>query len=498
MQRKEYERVSPESVGIPSAVILDMIEALEEVTEMHGIMVLRHGKVCAEGWWSPYAPGLRHGQLSQTKAYVGTAIGLAYTEGALQLGEHLVDIFPDKLPEVVSDGLSNLTIRDLLMMSTGMTTCSTEGTDWLETFLATPVNHAPGTKFYYNYAGSCVLGEIIKRKTGTTVFEYLKRKLFDKIGINGRNVAWDRLPNGSEDASGGLLATTEDTLRLMNLYLNGGVWEGERLLATDYVQMATTSQIETKDAMPNGPLAIDHLMGYGFQLWMCQPEGAYRSDGAGGQYGIVFPREDLIVSITETGAPDDDGVQRPLDVIYRTLGKALSDQALPEDLSAYTRMKRRLRGLALARPKFRPYSPLIEELEGVVWKVSNGCVFVEMYRSLLGKTLTNGIQQFTFRFGIGRIWMDYLADGMKRTLEIGTDGTRVRNIISNPMTPYSEALLSGFWVSDNMLRITIRWIEGPYEHILDFEFDDPTVVIRPSDLTELPFPIDREVHAVRL
>ena len=57
MKRTEFERTTPESVGIPSKAIENLLDKLESgVTEPHGLMIMRHGKVCAEGWWSPYAP----------------------------------------------------------------------------------------------------------------------------------------------------------------------------------------------------------------------------------------------------------------------------------------------------------------------------------------------------------------------------------------------------------------------------------------------------------
>ena len=77
--RKQLERTTPESVGIHSEEILHLIDELEKCgTQMHGLMILRHGKVAAEGWWSPFAPGIRHGCQSLTKTYTSTAIGFLY------------------------------------------------------------------------------------------------------------------------------------------------------------------------------------------------------------------------------------------------------------------------------------------------------------------------------------------------------------------------------------------------------------------------------------
>ena len=82
MTRKEFERITPEQAGICSEDIEWLLDQLESgITEPHGLMIMRHGKICAEGWWSPYAPGIRHGQQSHSKTYAATAIGIAYTEG---------------------------------------------------------------------------------------------------------------------------------------------------------------------------------------------------------------------------------------------------------------------------------------------------------------------------------------------------------------------------------------------------------------------------------
>ena len=499
MKRIEFERVSPESVGIPSQSILDMIDVLEEVTEIHSFMIMRHNKICAEGWWSPYAPDLHHGLLSQSKTYTATAIGRAYQEGLLRLDERVVNLFPDKLPEMVSENLKKLTIYHLLTMSNGMDSCSETGEDWVRTYLATPVNHEPGSVFFYNSAGTNMLGEIILRKTGMSLDDYLKTHLFPQIGIDGRHIVWDRFPNGDEHAAGGMLATTEDNLRLMSLYLNNGVWDGERLLPEDFVQMATTKQIETFEAMQGGPEAeaTDHLQGYGFQMWMGRPDGCYRSDGAGGQYGIVFPKEDMIVTLTECGRADDAGVQRPLDAVYDTVYRALSDDALPENPAICAKLRRRVAHLSLTHPVYQPYSPMIPRIDGARWVVIHGKPFFTMYKSLLGKTITEGFTEFLFRFEAGRIWMECLLDGTWHTFEIATDGRRMRNVMHYTATPYREAYMSGYWENTHTLCIATRWLEGPYEHVLYFDFDGSGVTITFTDKVDMPIPADRVVKAVR-
>ena len=89
---KEFETVTPESVGIESSAIMELLDELESgFTEPHGLMIMRYGKICAKGWWAPYAPGIPHGQQSHTKTYAATAVGIAYTEGLLSLDEKIID-----------------------------------------------------------------------------------------------------------------------------------------------------------------------------------------------------------------------------------------------------------------------------------------------------------------------------------------------------------------------------------------------------------------------
>ena len=202
MNRTEFQRTTPEAVGIDSCDIDALLDRLEQDhTQMHGIMIMRHGKICAEGWWSPYAPGLRHGLQSLTKTYAATAVGVAYTEGLLSLEDLLIDIFPEEAPVQPSEKLRHLRVRDVLCMGCGMETMPMPGKDWIRDFLHIPVVHEPGTAFMYNSMGSTLLGAIVRKLTGLSLHEYLKPRLFDKIGIDADNLRWPVCHNGGQFAS---------------------------------------------------------------------------------------------------------------------------------------------------------------------------------------------------------------------------------------------------------------------------------------------------------
>src|SRR5215216_5642035 len=97
-------RSSPESQGISSSAILAFVEAVQDqIHEFHSFMLLRHGQVVAEGWWSPYGPERPHMLFSLSKSFTSTAIGMAAQEGRLSVDDLVLSFFPDDAP-TAADG----------------------------------------------------------------------------------------------------------------------------------------------------------------------------------------------------------------------------------------------------------------------------------------------------------------------------------------------------------------------------------------------------------
>lgn len=481
--RKEFERVSPESVGLRSADILSFIDDLEHSeTEMHGLMIMRHGKVCAEGWWAPFAPNLRHGLQSHTKTYAATAVGIAYTEGILRLDERLIDIFPDESPEEPSENLKLLTVRDVLCMGCGMDTMPMDSEHWIRDFMHTPVNHKPGTTYMYNSTGSTMLGAIVRKKTGEGLHEYLSKRLFCKIGIDADNLRWLCMADGMEIGGGGLYATTEDNLRLMKLYADGGVWEGERILAEDYVKLAVSNQNESATESINNPLATDNFLGYGFQIWMCKPEGVYRADGAMGQFTIVCPKQDMIIAINET-AVGAHWAQNTLNIVWDYLAK-VDAAPVDEDTKAADRLVRKLAALSLPNPVYRPASKLASEIGSKEWNVTSGVFSFEMFNFMAPKKLAE-IKKFSFKFD------NYgcVLKGSGETdieVRIATNGSRFINIVGKTDDCTQVLACDGAWVEENVFALNARWVETCFVKKFLFRFDGNKVTIEEDTVGMMP------------
>ena len=483
LNRKEFMRVTPESVGIDSGDIEWLLDRLESgFTEPHGLMIMRHGKICAEGWWNPYAPGIRHGLQSHSKTYAATAIGIAYTEGIVKLDERIIDIFPEYAPEQPSENLKRLTVHDVLCMGCGMDEMPMATEHWIRDFLHTPVNHTPGTTYMYNSVGSSILSAIIVKKTGMSMHEYLKPRLYDKIGIFSDNHRWMKMPDGCEVGGGGLFATTEDNLRLMKLYADGGVWEGERILDDEYVKRATTLQNESATEAKNNPLAKDNFVGYGYQIWMCRPNGVYRADGAMGQFTIVVPDKDMIIAITEN-ASGAHWAQTTLDVMWEFLERIEKHPAKAENTEKSECLKNRMGRLALPNPKYAPYSPIAANIEGRQWKVIDGDFYMEdvgVAQHMSGCEMPQPIDVFCFHFTSDEIVMDWENREEKERLVIATDGSRRHNTL--PGRLISQVLLSGAWISENKLEVKARYIETCKEETLLFTFEEKKIKITNSTM----------------
>lgn len=339
----KLERVTPESVGIPSAAVTGLIKRLKhDGIEMHGMMLLRHGKVFAEGWWKPYNPKDKHILFSFSKSFTSTAIGFLEQEGLLSLEEKIVDIFPENVPENPSENLKKCNISHLLMMGCGHeteieTAFDGEG-NWIRDFMHHPFVFEPGTRFMYNTAGTNLLSAVITRKTGQTLTEYLKPRLFDKLGMS-ENIKCFVLPDGTEAGGFGMKVATEDMARFAQFILDEGKWQGEQILREDWFKRATSKQIENNI----NPGTADWMSGYGYQFWRCSREGVFRGDGAYGQFGVLVPNKDMAIAINSTSIL----LQLPLDAVYEELLDAVSDEPLPENPEEYAKLKFTLENLEL-------------------------------------------------------------------------------------------------------------------------------------------------------
>ncbi len=334
----DLPRSSPEAQGVSSAAVRSFIEAADKhIDSLHSFMFLRHGHVVAEGWWSPYDAALPHSLYSLSKSFASTAVGLAIAEGKLSLDDEVLKFFPEDAPPQPGDNLKAMRVSDLLRMSTGQQSEPSRTADqpWAKTFLAHPVPFKPGTHFLYNTSGTYMLSAIVQKVTGMTVLDYLRPRLFEPLGIE--HPTWENSPQGINAGGFGLSIRTEDIARFGQLYLQRGKWQGKQLVPDAWVQTATARQT-SNGSNPHS----DWDQGYGYQFWRCR-HGAYRGDGAFGQFCIVLPEQDAVIAIT-SGVMD---MQSVLNLVWDKLLPAMKSAPLPADDAAAKKLQHLLKGLVL-------------------------------------------------------------------------------------------------------------------------------------------------------
>ena len=338
-------RSTPEEQGVPSKAVAGFVESLDKIATMHSFMVVRHGKVIAEGWWKPEAAEKAHVLNSVSKSFRSTAAGMAVAEGRLGLDDAVLKFFPNDAPIDVSENLKAMTVRDLLTMSCGHDTepKRIDGAPSVKQFLAHPVEHKPGTHFQYNTVGTYTLSAIITKVTGQTTLEYLKPRLFEPMGIESPK--WDSSPEGHSLGGYGLFLRTEDVAKLGQLYLQKGEWNGKPLITETWVAQATGKQVPNDQASHAG-MGPDWKQGYGFQFWRCT-HNAYRGDGAGGQFCVVMPDQDMVVAMTAGSA----NMQAELDAIWQNLLAACRNEALPANAAGQEQVKQLIARLEVREAK---------------------------------------------------------------------------------------------------------------------------------------------------
>ncbi len=448
-------RTSPEQQGIASSAVLQFVEALEsQMREIHSFMLLRHGSVIAEGWWSPYGREHPHALFSVSKSFTSTAVGLAIAEGHFAIDDPVLPFFPDDAPAEISENLAAMRVRHLLTMSSGHADdtwshmVNRPDGNWVKGFFGVPVLHAPGTHFLYNTGATYLLSAIVQKTTGMKVVDYLGSRLFEPLGIE--IATWEESPQGINKGGIGLSIKTEDLACFGQLYLQKGIWQGKQILPEAWISAATSTQISNGDEAES-----DWTQGYGYQFWRCR-HGAYRGDGVFGQFCVVMPEQDAVLVMT--GGVDVFDMQQPLNLLWEILLPAMSADPLPDDAAAHDKLANKLSNLSLPVAQGQPASSIASKLSGRTYKVDANDLKIDTIAlnfadSGCTVSVKTALSLETFPCGYGK-W----AQGET-------------SLFNEPdWASLAPVATSGAWTADDSLTMIVRLYETPFFHTLVFHF----------------------------
>lgn len=235
---------------------------------------------------------------STTKSFTAVAVGIAVDEGKLALTDRLADAFPEYVPEDAQPWLLQITLRDLLTMSSGFGRCllvggrrlqGTGSPDYVAYVMSQKVEIEPGTKFVYSNGDTHMALRMAEKAIGTPFGEFMCQRMFGPMGIGWP--VWEHDPQGHPFGAAGLFLTLREMMKLGQLCLMDGVWNGQRIVSHEWLAQATSKQIDTVWNTPDG------CCGYGYQFWMNPYPGSYRTDGAYGQLTEILPEQGLVVGV---------------------------------------------------------------------------------------------------------------------------------------------------------------------------------------------------------
>ena len=456
-QTNSYFKIStPEAEGISSAAILSFIEKAEkEIDAIHSFMIIRHGKLVAQGWWNPYDAESTHTMHSLSKSFTSTAIGLLVDEGKLTLNDRVFSFFPEYAPSELNYKQKEMRIHDLLTMNTGHINeprLRAGGDNWEKIFIESEVALNPGTHFKYNTSATYMLSAILQKVTGQKLVDYLEPKLFQPLQFKKHD--WDTSPSGVNTGGWGLNIVTEDIAKLGQLYLQKGKWEGKRILSQEWVEMATAKQVSNGSDPDN-----DWNQGYGFQFWRCR-HNAYRGDGAMGQFCIVMPDQDAVVAIT-SGTSNMPGI---MNLVWDLLLPAMRQVTLPPDQQAYFALQQKTASLKLKPIEGESSSLISRNISNKSFKVSKNQL---------------GVKSITFNLDKGKHSIEVEMENSIETIQIGSGEFVKGELISH--LPYIKDLRrsiasGGAWTKSNEYQLRLYLYETPVQITYTFRFQDDELI----------------------
>jgi CubicO group peptidase (beta-lactamase class C family) len=284
-------------------------ETAQFLSEMEttGLLVLKDGRVVFERYWLGNDATTQAASWSVGKSFVSALVGVAVDEGAVGSVEDPVSRYAPMLEGSAYDGVR---LKDVLQMSSGVrwnedySDPKSDINRWLrilsdggslDAFAAGCVRGVePGTYNRYNTTDTHVLGMVVRGATGRSLTEYFREKLWDPLGAEA-DAFWIVDSTGVEVAGGGLNAVLRDFARLGELYRNGGVWNGRRLLSEAWVRASVTP--DAPHLMPGPRPSADHSLGYGYQWW-APGNGAYCAIGVYNQFVCVDPVTRTVIAQT--------------------------------------------------------------------------------------------------------------------------------------------------------------------------------------------------------
>jgi CubicO group peptidase (beta-lactamase class C family) len=311
----ELLSLRPRQIHLAFSPTLDDFLARQRIT---GLLLIKNGEILIERYQYDRNGANRFDSNSMAKSIVSLAVGLALAEGKIGSLDDAVSKYE---PKLAGSLYGDTSIRNLLRMSSGVRFNETyDRNDDLARFSVARYSHqsniealrafkvreAPqGTRFHYASSETVVLAVLVRAVTGSTLREYLSKRLWQPMGAES-DATWARTLDGLESSAGSFSATLRDYGRLGVLLANDGAVGDKQLVSKQYLLDATDPDRQPGAFAPGR--APSTAWGYGYQFWIFPGEKRrFALLGAYGQSIFVDPELKLVMVITAAAKYADSG-----------------------------------------------------------------------------------------------------------------------------------------------------------------------------------------------
>ena len=472
-----FERATCAESGINPRAVYDFITRAEEDNlGIDSFILLKGGKIVAEGCHAPYTMDSPHVLYSFSKSITAIALGYAVTEGKVSLDDSICKYFGEYDKRGKNEAI---TVRHLVTMTAGKMIGMAKNRhhkDWIKIFFNSPAIAKPGKIFLYTNDNFYLLSAIISKVYGQTLVDFLTPRLFEPLGID--KPVWETDDFGYAAGGWGLYMSITDTAKVMQCLANGGVWNGQQVIPKEWIDVATVYQVPT---VKKGQ--IDVTKGYGYGFWRTSVPDSYRAYGLHGQMGYVFENKDTVLVI-HAGISKDELLSLAVDDMCKTLWDEPEREY--ED-----KLKELLASLGdKDELPVEPRSVELEEKYSQKTLKTRSSMFASMLHATMS-TVMNEPSGKTDRFILSRekngdlylMWKEgYDVNNVKLGMENKYEYNKIQ-LAGLKFTACTKAA----WTTPRVLTVYVRLLEGCHVRRLVFVFDNEgKVIIKNDSLPDLP------------
>lgn len=276
----------------------------DEYVTARSLLVIRNGVLVAEGYCRDLDDiHKKQALMSATKSVNSILTGMMIDRGLITLDSTLGELLPQAVK--VSEAKRGITVANLLTMRSGLLYSNDDfsldmahgsGGNRIRHILDKPLVAAPGSRFEYQDCDPHLLSACLSSAADRNLSRFADEALFAPLGIHDR--VWLTDQDGLTYGAYGLYLRPRDFAKIGQMVLQGGVWEGTRIVSSSWLETSTAAHVDPDL----------HGLGFGYQWWTTERVGGFFAWGHGGQYLLVIPAQQLVVVFTAEPDTSSDKV----------------------------------------------------------------------------------------------------------------------------------------------------------------------------------------------